>query len=82
MEIQIPNTNITVSLSGSQQRNIAVQYLRERFVIPPRSFIKDGKLIHVATYRTTHGWDEEEFLRTATELDKQVINIINELNKQ
>ena len=77
---------VEVELDKTQVNEIIKRRLYKLIDLPVGNrdsgvYLKDGKLYEWETQYTSHSWQTERVLREATELDKAVFLILNEMKK-
>ena len=65
-----------VVLSKEQQREITLKYLFDLYNWEPAYFIKDENIYNTVTYYTHNSWDEDVFIRAATDDDYVMASLL------
>ena len=73
------NAYIDITLDKNQKREITIEFLEERFGIKSNYFIKDDNLCYYETYPGTGFKPDLTIIREATDLDRCIVKILDEL---
>ena len=76
------NAYIDITLEDSQKRDIAIEYLTQKYGIDHNHTIKDGILYRTEFYPGTGFKPDEIKVREATEKDKCLLEIFKDLEKE
>jgi len=78
MKILVTKTE-EIHLDKSQQRDVTVEYLEDRYQIDRNMYVEDGNLIEEKKYNTGNTWYDQEIVRIATTMDKAILEVIRDL---
>lgn len=76
----IVDATIKVELTKEQKQKIALEYLRDKYHIPARSYIEEqsGWIVIEEYCHTTHTFTETKVIREASEQDRLLFEILED----
>ena len=74
------DATIKVELTQQQKKKIALEYLREKYRIPARSYIEEqsGWIVVDEICCTTHTFTETKAIREASDQDRLIFEILED----
>jgi len=74
------DATIKVELTQQQKQKIALEYLRDKYRIPARSYIEEqsGWIVVDEIYCTTHTFTETKAIREASDEDRLLFEILED----